>query len=118
MSAPDDPSASPAPAGPAEPVDEPRDEALDEPDDGPDSDDFRDLLKRAVEVPVPPPKQDLLRGVQGRLRARSQGKFYADNWATREDNPRGTYLITAGVMLVLLLAVYWALVPGGIGSVP
>lgn len=91
----------------------------DPPDDEiPDSARFRELLRSAAALPPPPPKKDVLRSVQREIRSRSQGKFYADGWSTREDNPRGTYLITAAVMLVLLAAVYWALVPGGIGVVP
>lgn len=84
----------------------------------PDSSKLRELLRRSVEVPVPPPQKDLLKGVQGRLRTRSHGKFYADGWSTREDNPRGTYLVTAAVMLILLFLAYQALVPGGVGISP
>jgi hypothetical protein len=114
MSAPDDSSASPAEA--SAPVEPPEADDFDE--SGPDSDNLRDLLRRTAAAPVPPPKVDLLRGVQGKLRTRSEGKFYATSWATREDNPRSTYLITAAVMLLLLVIVYWALVPGDIGLVP
>lgn len=95
-----------------------RPEEPEEGDRGPDSDALRDLLRRAADEPLPPPKKDVLRGVQQRLRVRSKGKFYADGWSTRDDNPRGTYLITAAVMLVLLGMVYWALVPGGVGVIP
>jgi hypothetical protein len=143
MSAPDDPEDLPAPEGhDGAPADErapdsnpmralvrkatalpgehepgPADAATDEPPGGPapDSDRLRELLRRAASVPVPAPKADVLRGVQRRIRARSQGKFYADGWSTREEHPRGTYLVTAAVMLVLLAVVYLALVPGGIG---
>ena len=87
-------------------------------DDGPDSGQLRDLLRKAGAMPVPPPKVDLLRGVQRQIRVRSKGKFYADGWSTREDNPRGTYLVTAAVMLVLVAIVYLALIPGGIGHTP
>jgi hypothetical protein len=84
----------------------------------PDSDKLKNLLRRAAEAPVPPPQKDLLKGVQGRLRTRSQGKFYADAWSTREENPRSTYLVTAALMLLLLLLVYWSLIPGGVGVAP
>jgi hypothetical protein len=96
----------------------PEEEPWEEEDRGPDSDALRDLLRRAADEPLPPPKTDVLRGVQKRLRVRSKGKVYADGWSTRDDNPRGTYLITAAVMLVLLGMVYWALVPGGVGVIP
>ncbi len=99
----------------AEQDDQP-DEAFDE--EGPDSDRFRSLLKLAVEAPPPPPKVDLLSGVQKRLRERSRGKFYADGWSTREDNPRFTYLVTALVMLVLVLVAYFSLVPSGAAKLP
>ncbi len=92
----------------------------DPPDDEemPDSDRFKSLLKLAVEAPPPPPKVDLLSGVQKRLRERSRGKFYADGWSTREDNPRFTYLVTALVMLVLVLVAYFSLVPSGAAKLP
>jgi hypothetical protein len=74
-----------------------------------------EVVREVASVPIPAPQADLLRGVQRRLRVRSQGKFYADGWSTRDEHPRGAYLVTAVVMLVLLAAVYLALVPGGIG---
>jgi hypothetical protein len=101
MTKPDDPE---SPVGEAPPD-----------DDAPDSARMRALLKRTAAAPPPPPKADVLRGVQRRLRVRSKGKFYANGWSTREDNPKTTYLVTAGVMLLLVLVVYLALVPGGIG---
>lgn len=94
------------------------DEREPEEDDLPDSARFKALLRRAVEAPPPPPKVDLLSGVQQRLRDRSQGKFYADGWSTREENPRFTYLITAIVMLTLVLLAYFSLVPSGVGKLP
>jgi len=110
MSAPDDTKGAP-PEEPVQPA--PEEEAM--PDDAPDSGRLRDLLKRASQVPPPAPKKDVLHGVQRRIRQRSRGKFYADGWSTREENPRSTYLVTAVVMLVLLGIVYFVLVPGGIG---
>jgi hypothetical protein len=116
MSAPDDPtlptSVAPPGAAPDEPPPDEGDEAI------PDSGQFRDLLRRTAAAPPPPPQRDVLAGVQKRLRSRSEGKFFADGWSTREENPRGTYLITAGVMLLLLVVAYWALVPGGVGVTP
>jgi hypothetical protein len=75
-------------------------------------------LLRVATSDVPPPQKDVLRGVQKRLRERSKGKFYNDGWATREDNPRTTYMLTAAIMLILLVIAYWALVPGGFGKIP
>lgn len=85
----------------------------DDPDSAPGADSMRELLRRARAVPPPAPEKDLLRGVQSKLRRRSGGKFYADGWSTRDENPRSTYLVTATVMLVVLVLVYFALAPGG-----
>jgi hypothetical protein len=68
--------------------------------------------------PPPPPRVDVLRGVQERLRVRSRGKFYADGWSTREEEPRSTYLVTALFMLVVAVALYLALSPGAAGTLP
>ena len=110
MSAPDDPTVPTAATDP-HPPDETDLTGGDE--SAADSGQWRDLLRRAAAPP--PPQRDVLAGVQRRLRSRSEGKFFADGWSTREQNPRGTYLITAAVMLLLLIVAYWALVPGGVG---
>jgi hypothetical protein len=80
------------------------------------------LLKRSLAVPEPaaaaPTKEDaeqerkLLQGVQRKLRQRSKGKFYADGWSTSQS--RVNYALVAGVMLVVIVAVYLALGPMGI----
>ncbi len=75
---------------------------------------LRDLLRRTADLPPPPPRDDVLRGVQQRIRRRSKGKFYADGWSTR-DPAKGTYLLTAAVMLLLILVLYFVLAPGGVG---
>ena len=54
----------------------------------------------------------LLLGVQRKLRQRSKGKFYADGWST--SHSRVNYALVAGVMLVVIVAVYLALGPMGI----
>lgn len=54
----------------------------------------------------------LLVGVQRKLRQRSKGKFYADGWSTSVS--RVNYALVAGVMLVVIVAVYLALGPMGI----
>jgi len=83
------------------------------------------LLKRSLATPdAAPPKaegeasatadadRELLRGVQRKLRQRSKGKFYADGWSTSQS--RMNYALIAGVMLVVIVAVYLALGPMGI----
>ena len=83
------------------------------------------LLKRSL-APVltepaaaaEPSKEDseqdrlLLVAVQRKLRKRSKGKFYADGWSTSAS--RVNYALVAGVMLVVIVAVYLALGPMGI----
>lgn len=54
----------------------------------------------------------LLASVQRKLRQRSKGKFYADGWSTSAS--RVNYALVAGVMLVVIVAVYFALGPMGI----
>lgn len=54
----------------------------------------------------------LLLAVQRKLRQRSKGKFYADGWSTSAS--RVNYALVAGVMLVVIVAVYLAMGPMGI----
>jgi len=54
----------------------------------------------------------LLLAVQKKLRQRSKGKFYADGWSTTQS--RMNYGLIAGIMLVVIVAVYLALGPMGI----
>jgi len=84
------------------------------------------LLKRSLAAPAEPEaakagpeeqkesEQDraLLLGVQRKLRQRSKGKFYADGWSTTHS--RVNYALVAGVMLVVIVAVYLAMGPMGI----
>jgi hypothetical protein len=97
---------------------EPEDETPDDPE-APASDDvepeidsvgeekMRDLLRGALgREPPPPPEADVLRGVQKRLRERSRGKFYADEWSTAKQPPIGTYLVTSAIMLAIVLVTY------------
>jgi hypothetical protein len=83
-------------------------------DPGLDEDDVRNLLKSAMRVDRAQPP-DVLRGVQRKIRQRSRGKFYADGWSTLS-SPRSTYFVTAVVMLGVLIALYFALAPGGWGT--
>ena len=88
------------------------------------------LLKRSLAAPAgeepetaagaaaPDPQKEseqdraLLLGVQRKLRQRSKGKFYADGWSTTHS--RVNYALVAGVMLVVIVAVYLAMGPMGI----
>lgn len=78
------------------------------------------LLKRSLAEPAPAePQADdaekdrlLLASVQKKLRQRSKGKFYADGWSTSQS--RVSYALVAAVMLVVIVAVYFALGPMGI----
>jgi hypothetical protein len=56
------------------------------------------------------PSPDLLSGVQRRIRERSRGRFYGDGWS-RSRAPTSTYVVTSLLMLVILLLVYFVLVP-------
>ena len=68
---------------------------------------MRDLLRGALgKEPPSPPESDVLRGVQKRLRERSRGKFYADEWSTAKQPPIGTYLVTSAIMLAIVLVTY------------
>jgi hypothetical protein len=75
-------------------------------------------LKPALAETAEPAKDDaekdrlLLASVQRKLRQRSKGKFYADGWSTTQS--RVSYTLVAGVMLVVIVAVYLALGPMGI----
>jgi len=79
-----------------------------------DDDEVRSLLRKAMSVERSK-QPDVLPGVQKKLRQRSRGKFYADGWSTGR-SPRSTYFVTSLVMLVILAAMYFALVPGGWGT--
>jgi hypothetical protein len=56
------------------------------------------------------PEVDLLPGVQRRIRERSRGRFYADGWS-RRGSATSTYIVTSLLMLVILVIVYFVLVP-------
>lgn len=67
-------------------------------------------LRRVVQVASelgPPPSVDLLAQVQGKLRARSGGRFYRDRFS--EKRGRGALLrwAIAGSILVVLVTVLW-----------
>jgi hypothetical protein len=81
-------------------------------DSGLDEVDLRDMLRGALRPPQGAVAPSLLRGVQGRLRARSKGKFYGDGWSTSQ-SPRSTYLVTSIVMLAVIALVFLVLIPWG-----
>lgn len=58
-------------------------------------------LRRLPQVPAPP---DLLRGVQGRIRRRSRGRYYGSRVPTRYRFPYEA--VVNGILLGLLMAVY------------
>jgi hypothetical protein len=68
----------------------------------------RSILRRAKIRRTP--EVDLLPGVQRRIRERSRGRFYADGWS-RRGSATSTYIVTSLLMLVILVIVYFVLVP-------
>ena len=68
----------------------------------------RSILRRAKIRRTP--EVDLLPGVQRRIRERSRGRFYADGWS-RRGSATSTYVVTSLLMLVILVIVYFVLVP-------
>ena len=69
----------------------------------------RSLLKGALRGE--PGSVDVLAGVQKKLRERSGGKFYADEWSTAKQPPTLTFLVTSTLMLVVILLAYAILSP-------
>ena len=92
-------------------TEDPDSEPLPRPSDPDDtrSGDVRDLLKGALGAEPPP--VDVLSGVQKKLRERSGGKFYADEWSTARKPPTLTFLVTSALMLVFVLIAYAVLAP-------
>jgi hypothetical protein len=58
-----------------------------------------------------PASVDVLSGVQKKLRERSGGKFYADEWSTAKQPPTLTFLVTSALMLGAILLAYAVLAP-------
>jgi hypothetical protein len=73
-----------------------------------DQESVRSILRRAKIRRNP--EVDLLPGVQRRIRERSRGRFYADGWS-RRGSATSTYIVTSLLMLVILVIVYFVLVP-------
>jgi hypothetical protein len=83
----------------------------DDPKQSPDDamqESVRSILRKAKIKRVP--EVDLLPGVQRRIRERSRGRFYADGWS-RRGSATSTYVVTSLLMLVILVLVYFVLVP-------
>lgn len=59
----------------------------------------------------PPVSPDVLPGFQRKVRERSGGKFYGDQWSTSRHPPVATYLVTSALMLAVVLATYIVLAP-------
>ncbi len=72
----------------------------------PDSALLRDVLDRELGA-VP----DVLEGVQKRLRERSGGRFYADEWSTSRHPPTAIYLLTSLLMLAVCGLLYLTMRP-------
>lgn len=95
-----------APEGPAEP-DPPPSERY----ELPGGLELSAAMRRAFGADEDPARIDVLRGVQGRLRERSGGKFYSDGWSTLRHPPIATFFITSLMMLAVIAIVYAILVP-------
>lgn len=71
---------------------------------------IRQLLRGTFPVEEAMP-DDMLQGVQRKLRQRSRGKFYGEGWSTARQPPVGTYLVTSLVMLAVVFVVWAVLSP-------
>lgn len=87
----------------SEPV--PRPSESDDPRDA----EVRSWLKGALAGE--PGSVDVLAGVQKKLRERSGGKFYRDEWSTAKQPPTLTFFVTSALMLVFVLVAYAVLSP-------
>jgi hypothetical protein len=93
---------------------EPKEEEMADADAASDDEEseVRSMLRGALrEQAEPEPENDVLRGVQERIRKRSRGKFYADGWSTAKHAPIQTYLVTSAIMLVIAVVTYIVLSP-------
>lgn len=77
--------------------------------DDPRDAEMRSLLKGALASE--PGSVDVLAGVQKKLRERSGGKFYRDEWSTAKPSPTLTFFVTSALMLVFVLIAYAVLSP-------
>jgi len=73
--------------------------------------DVRDLLRRALDDGRTASREgEITRGVQRRLREQTRGRFFADRWST-SSSPRGVYLVTTVLMLLVIALAYMLLTP-------
>jgi hypothetical protein len=73
--------------------------------------DVRDLLRRALDDGrTASSGSEITRGVQRRLREQTRGQFFADRWST-SSSPRGVYLVTTVLMLLIIAMAYMLLAP-------
>jgi hypothetical protein len=91
----------------------PVDDDADDVDAGPPSGDLRALLKRALPSADLSADDEILRGVQEKIRKRSGGKFYGDGWSRMQG--KQSYLLLALVMLVVLAVGYLLVSPLAVG---
>ena len=106
---------SPKGAGEAQEPPEPagEDDASDESEGGVllDDVDVRDLLRRALDDGRTASREiEITRGVQRRLREQTRGRYFADRWST-SSSPRGVYLVTTVLMLLVIALAYMLLMP-------
>jgi len=80
-----------------------------QPDTEEGDDSMRSLLRGALKDEGP--HGDVLAGVQKKLRDRSGGKFYDDEWSTTRKSPTLTFLVTGALMLVIVLVTYAVIGP-------
>jgi hypothetical protein len=80
-----------------------------QPDSEEGEDSMRSLVRGALKDDAPP--GDVLAGVQKKLRDRSGGKFYDDEWSTAKKSPTLTFLVTGALMFVIVLATWAVLGP-------
>jgi len=92
------------------------DEPLSEIDDFElDDVDVRDLLRSALAAPAPEDRK-MTERIQKRIRDQSKGRFYADGWSTAYA-PRATFLVTAALMLVVVVVLWFLLGPQSVRPV-
>jgi hypothetical protein len=73
--------------------------------------DVRDLLRRALDDGGGPSRHKAIsKGVQRRLREQSRGRYFADGWSTSQ-SPRGIYLVTTVLMLLVIVLAFILLAP-------
>ena len=92
-------------------TEDPESEPLPRPSESDDPRDaeLRGWLKGALASE--PGSVDVLTGVQKKLRERSGGKFYRDEWSTAKQPPTLTFFVTRALMLVFVLIAYAVLSP-------